>query len=138
MAMVGKQSIQRPKPANDIPSVLAGYIGGSLDDVEWRALGGGIKQKIIMTGHDATARLLYIPAGQSAPDHGHSGMELTLVLRGAFKDESGHYRAGDIEITDDPSNTPPSQIWGRLHLFGGDRSPNPLYQHLLPRFAAVL
>ena len=101
MAMVGKQSIQRPKPANDIPSVLAGYIGGSLDNVEWRSLGGGIKQKIIMTGRDATARLLYIPAGQSAPDHGHSGMELTLVLRGAFKDESGHYHAGDIEITDD-------------------------------------
>ena len=43
MAMVGKQSIQRPKPANDIPSVLAGYIGGSLDDVEWRSLGGGIQ-----------------------------------------------------------------------------------------------
>ena len=62
MAMVGKQSIQRPKPANDIPSVLVGYIGGSLDDVEWRALGGGIKQKIILAGRDATARLLYIPA----------------------------------------------------------------------------
>jgi putative transcriptional regulator len=101
MAMVGKQSIQLPQPANDIPSVLAGYVGGSLDDVEWRSLGGGIKQKIILTGRDATARLLYIPAGQSAPDHGHSGMELTLVLRGAFKDDSGHYRAGDIEITDD-------------------------------------
>jgi putative transcriptional regulator len=101
MAMVGKQSIQLPKPANDIPSVLAGYVGGSLDDVEWRSLGGGIKQKIVLTGRDATARLLYIPAGQSAPDHGHSGMELTLVLRGAFKDDSGHYRAGDIEITDD-------------------------------------
>ena len=58
MEMVGKQSIQRPKPANDIPSVLADI--GSLDDVEWRAFGGGIKQKIIMTGHDATARLLYM------------------------------------------------------------------------------
>ena len=28
-------------------------------------------------------------------------MELTLVLRGAFKDDSGHYCAGDIEIADD-------------------------------------
>ncbi len=111
MAKVGKQSIQRPKPANDIPSVLAGYIGGALDDVEWRTLGGGIKQKIILTERDATARLLYIPAGQSAPDHGHSGMELTLVLRGAFMDEYGHYRAGDIEITDDSvEHTPIADI----------------------------
>lgn len=101
MSMLGNQSVQRPKPANDIPSVLAGYIGGSLDNVEWRTLGGGIKQKIIMSGRDATARLLYIPAGQSAPDHGHTGMELTLVLRGAFQDETGQYCAGDIEITDD-------------------------------------
>jgi len=60
-----------------------------------------LNKKIILAGRDATARLLYIPAGQSAPDHGHSGTELTLVLRGAFKDVSGHYRAGDIEITDD-------------------------------------
>ena len=58
MLMLGNQSVQRPKPANDIPSVLAGYIGGSLDNVEWRTLGGGIKQKIIMSGRDATARLL--------------------------------------------------------------------------------
>ena len=66
-------------------------------------------------------------------------MELTLVLRGAFKDESGHYRAGDIEITDDSvEHTPIADDGRRLHLFGGDRSPNPLYQHLLPRFAAVL
>ena len=101
MSMLSNQSVQRPEPANDIPSVLAGYIGGSLDNVAWRTLGGGIKQKIIMSGRDATARLLYIPAGQSAPDHGHTGMELTLVLRGAFRDEAGQYRAGDIEITDD-------------------------------------
>ena len=41
-------------------------------------------------------------------------MELTLVLRGAFKDETGHYRAGDIEITDDRLNIPPSRIWAKI------------------------
>jgi len=47
------------------------------------------------------ARLLYIPAGQSVPDHGHRGTELTLVLQGAFRDEADRFGPGDIEIADE-------------------------------------
>lgn len=34
------------------------------------------------------------------PDHGHRGLELTLVLQGAFRDETDRFGAGDIEIAD--------------------------------------
>lgn len=40
------------------------------------------------------------PAGKS-PRHTHRGMEITLVLEGSFKDESGHYARGDLVIADE-------------------------------------
>ena len=35
------------------------------------------------------------------PDHGHRGMELTLVLQGAFRDETDRFGPGDVEIADE-------------------------------------
>lgn len=35
------------------------------------------------------------------PDHGHRGLELTLVLQGSFADEVDHFGRGDIEIAGD-------------------------------------
>ena len=60
----------------------------------------GVKQSILETSDDATARLLYIPPGTAVPDHSHSGTELTLVLQGAFADEDDYFAAGDIEVAD--------------------------------------
>ncbi|MEY4780059.1 MAG: hypothetical protein RLZZ607_1372 [Pseudomonadota bacterium] len=84
-----------------LPSPVAAYVGGDLDAVKWRALGGGVRQAILPTGPKATVRLLHIPAGQAVPDHGHRGMELTLVLRGAFRDATDRFGPGDLEIADE-------------------------------------
>ena len=46
-------------------------------------------------------RMLSIPAAQAVPEHGHRGLELTLVLSGAFADATGLFRAGDLEIADE-------------------------------------
>ena len=35
------------------------------------------------------------------PDHGHRGTELTLVLQGAFRDESDRFGKGDIEVANE-------------------------------------
>ena len=69
------------------------------------SVGGGNATK------DATARLLFIPAGAAVPDHGHNGMELTMVLQGAFSDEVDHFARGDVEIADeDLEHTPVADI----------------------------
>lgn len=90
-----------------VPAPLRDYIGGSLDAVKWRPVGMGVKQAILKTSPDATARMLYIPAGTAMPDHGHRGLELTLVLKGAFHDEEGYFGRGDIEIADSSLNHTP-------------------------------
>jgi putative transcriptional regulator len=91
---------RKSKPDSRVPQPLRDYIGGTLDDVAWRPVGMGMKQAILPTSQDASARLLYIPAGMAMPDHGHKGMELTLVLQGAFSDADGRYARGDIEVVD--------------------------------------
>lgn len=42
------------------------------------------------------ATLLRLAGGRGAPRHGHTGEELTLVLRGAYADQTGAYGPGDI------------------------------------------
>ena len=67
----------------------------------------GVKQSVLTTSAEATARMLYIPAGITIPDHGHHGTELTLVLRGAYSDENDRFERGDIELADqDLHHTP--------------------------------
>jgi putative transcriptional regulator len=89
------------------PAPLRDYVGGDLAAVHWRPVGMGVRQAILKTDTGATARLLHIPAGQAVPDHGHRGMELTLVLQGAFRDTEDRFGPGDIEIaTEDLEHTP--------------------------------
>lgn len=100
--MMPQATTRQPlKRAGCFPAPLADYIGGGPDSVKWRPLGMGVKQAILPTGRDASARLLYIPAGQAVPDHGHRGLELTLVLQGAFRDDADRFGPGDIEIADE-------------------------------------
>lgn len=83
------------------PAPLAEAVGGDLDAVRWRSVGGGVKQAILPSSRSATARLLRIPGGAAVPDHGHRGLELTLVLQGAFSDDSDRFGPGDVEIADE-------------------------------------
>ena len=87
-----------PRRRGVLPGPLAGYVGGGVEAVKWRTLGMGVRQAILPTSRAASARLLYIPAGQAVPDHGHRGMELTLVLQGAFRDATDRFGVGDLEI----------------------------------------
>ena len=109
--MEAETKTKAPVRDDVLPAPLIDYIGGGLDSVRWRSAGMGVKQAILPTSEDATARLLYIPAGTAIPDHGHHGLELTLVLKGAFQDEGGYFGRGDIEVaSEDLHHTPVADI----------------------------
>lgn len=102
---------RRAEPKAVFPKPLQDYVGGDLDAVKWRRVGGGVRQAILKTSKDASVRLLHIPAGCAVPDHGHHGTELTLVLQGAFLDEDERFARGDIEVaTEDDFHTPIADI----------------------------
>ncbi|MEM8653230.1 MAG: ChrR family anti-sigma-E factor [Pseudomonadota bacterium] len=94
-----------------LPQPLQDYVGGGVDTIRWRPVGMGVKQAILPASKDASARLLYIPAGAAMPDHGHHGTEMTMVLQGAFQDEDDYFARGDVEIADsDLHHTPVADI----------------------------
>ena len=66
----------------------------------WKSMGLGVRQSILGSGSDGSVRLLYIPPGKAVPDHGHNGLELTLVLQGSFHDDTGRFGVGDVEVAD--------------------------------------
>ena len=100
MALIESQPTQTTQIServpSDVPSALSDYIGGSLNDIKWRPIGLGVKQSLLKTSGNSTARLLYIPAGTAVPHHSHNGNELTLVLKGAFEDEVARFGPGDV------------------------------------------
>ncbi|MGB3313495.1 MAG: ChrR family anti-sigma-E factor [Albidovulum sp.] len=68
---------------------------------KWKSLGAGVRQDILTADETGSVRLIYIPPGQAVPDHGHNGLELTLVLQGSFTDETGVFGVGDLEVADE-------------------------------------
>lgn len=89
-----------PRPRHgQLPPPLADYIGGGLEAVRWKPLGLGVRQAILPTAKGASARLLYIPGGVAVPEHSHGGLEMTLVLQGAFRDDTARFGPGDVETT---------------------------------------
>jgi len=90
-----------------LPGPVQDYVGGDLADVHWRAVGGGVRQAVLKTRDETKVRLLSIPAGAAMPDHGHRGLELTLVLKGAFRDEDDRFGPGDVEVATEHVNHTP-------------------------------
>ena len=86
--------------AGVFPEPLRAIVGGDLDAVKWKSVGGGVKQAVLLREDGVSLRLLSIPGGQAMPEHGHRGLELTLVLKGAFTDGDQRYGRGDLEIAD--------------------------------------
>lgn len=94
----GEQSPSRDKGV--LPMPLQALVGGDLDKVRWKAAGGGVKQAVLLREGGHSLRLLSIPGGMAMPEHGHRGLELTLVLQGAFSDGVERFARGDLEIAD--------------------------------------
>ena len=99
----------RPPPApiaaGIFPAPVMQVLGGR--PPKWSQLGGGIRQQILISDRSGSLRLLYIPPGRKVPEHGHRGLELTLVLQGSFSDSEGSFGVGDVEDADDAVNHQP-------------------------------
>ena len=109
--IAAKPVVKKLAPSSSLPGPLFDYIGDDLEGVKWRPVGMGVRQAVLKTSKNATARLLYIPAGLALPDHGHKGTELTLVIKGAFSDETARFSVGDVEVAnEDIEHTPVAEI----------------------------
>lgn len=85
------------------------HLLSSLDQGRWRRNLAGMLM-MPLTGCDA--ELLKLEAGRKVPEHGHSGLEVTLVLSGSLDDGSQIYRRGDLLVHDEDSEHQPGAAKG--------------------------
>ncbi len=91
--------------AGIFPAPVAEALAGA--PPRWKSMALGLRQDILAIDPAGTARLVYIPPGRALPDHGHNGIEMTLVLQGSYSDETGRFGVGDVEMADAQLNHTP-------------------------------
>jgi len=86
-----------------LPRPIARLIGDGLDNVAWKTVAPGVAVHRLATSETARGALtlLKIDSGKKIPEHGHSGAEMTLVLTGSYRDESGRFGPGDVADLDE-------------------------------------
>lgn len=82
-----------------LPAPLAEVVGRPLETLDWSVTLPGMREYAVPGWPQA--RLVRLAAGRTIPRHGHGGAELTLVLEGAFSDQRGTYRRGDVCVADE-------------------------------------
>jgi putative transcriptional regulator len=89
------------RPENALfPQALRDLVGFEAEDVPWRTRLPGFREyPLDMDGCEVN--LMWIRPGRALPAHTHKGMELILILDGAFNDERGRFGPGDISIADE-------------------------------------
>ena len=125
----------RPEANGIFPAPLVEYVGSGPEGVNWRPIGGGVKQAILPTAKGATARLLYIPAGKQVPEHSHNGLELTMVLQGAFSDEVDRFGPGDVEVGDGDLHHQPVAEMGEDCICLAATDAPLVFKNLIPKVA---
>lgn len=101
------------KPAivkSDMPSPLLRLLGGQdFAQLRWRKKAPGVAVYELPLSKNAkgSLKLVSIAPGMTMLEHGHGGEELTLVLKGAFKDKVGRFSRGDIaDLDEDTEHCP--------------------------------
>ncbi|HSI41278.1 MAG TPA: ChrR family anti-sigma-E factor [Xanthobacteraceae bacterium] len=85
------------------PAPLGAYPVG-----RWRFLAPGVRwSRIEVPDPQSRVILMRVAGGMKLPAHGHSGIEYTCVLAGAFSDDSGRYGPGDLAEEDDDTDHQP-------------------------------
>ncbi len=117
LARAGDANVVIPEtPKGDIGgekyALLDSYLKDGLDNVPWKTVAPGFSQHIIEAQgyRKGVLRLLRIKPGVKVPTHSHKGEELTLILSGAYRDELGEWRAGDLADLDGAETHAPEAI----------------------------
>lgn len=83
-----------------LPHPLRDYLPGPFDQLRWRNYGAAAEIELSIRAPGYRTTLIRVRAGRQVPQHTHEGSELTVVLDGAFHDETGRYGRGDLVIAD--------------------------------------
>lgn len=87
-----------------VPAPLARMLPtADLDALPWKRKAPGVAMYDVKLSPAARGqvKLLRIAPGRAVPEHGHGGEEVTLILRGAYRDHLGRFGRGDVADLDE-------------------------------------
>lgn len=88
------------KNYTDIPNIVRDTLCPKGSN-SWTSLMGGFEKMMLdLPCKRSEAKFIAAAPGAKSPAHTHTGLEITLVLDGAFSDQTGHYKRGDLIVTD--------------------------------------
>jgi putative transcriptional regulator len=92
----------------EIPLPISSYVREEFAGVDWRTAHAGVSTADVSLHAKAQSQLtlMRLEGGKAAEFHRHGGQELMLVLRGAYWDEFGEYRVGDLADLDGGEHEP--------------------------------
>lgn len=106
----GEAEAPRAAKAPSVSAIIEALSQGR----RWRWVGYGIRLMPLVP-RDATGTrldLIRVAPGIALPQHDHTGPEITCVLKGAFADDAGEYRVGDVAEGDAGLNHQPRALAG--------------------------
>jgi putative transcriptional regulator len=117
-----------------LPAPLADYLQMAGDDIRWKTLVKGLQQyRVKLPKGAGEIQLLKARPGLRLPKHRHRGMELTIVLKGAYRDATGEYHRGDVADLDEDIEHQPKVMDGEecICIIASEKPAR--YTDLLPR-----
>ncbi len=106
MALLDRPVAVAPAPkvstadSGQLPTLLRKLVEqDSYDALAWKSIVPGVKRIDLQCG-EGEAMLLRIGAGKKMPVHSHRGQEMTLILRGGYRDLVGQFNTGDFADLD--------------------------------------
>jgi putative transcriptional regulator len=92
-------SVYRQDPLlNRLPKIVQKLLPVS-GKLKWQRVSSALKTARLVTGQDQyEVAFQCINRGGRVVEHGHRGLEVTLVLKGSFSDEKGVYSEGDFLV----------------------------------------
>ena len=92
----------------DIPSPLSEVLNPIQHDrCLWHKMLKGMEFLDVLRCDQSLARLFRMAPATAVPSHSHTGLEVTLILDGAFSDETGEYFMGDLIVEDETTTHTP-------------------------------
>jgi putative transcriptional regulator len=106
MSRLDEPSEERAEPRSaeqSVPRPLGRLVTAPLDAIAWKSVAPGVAVHRLPTSKAArgSLTLLKIAPGKKIPEHGHGGMEITLVLTGSYRDALGRFGPGDVADLDE-------------------------------------
>lgn len=94
-------AVERKAACKVLPEALQNFVGYDVDNIPWKTKMPGFKEFELGDVDGCHVSMFWIKPGRTVPMHTHEGMELSLIVQGAFTDERGRFGRGDISIADE-------------------------------------